>query len=150
MILVVDASAAAKLVIEEVASDLVRRLWDEPVTWLAPATIVPEVAATIAAAHGAGRLRGTVLEDLQSQWRYLADEIDLHVVDVDLALAAGVVAEDQSVPHADAVYIALAQVVSRFSEVLLVSFDGRQRGAALELGVDVVPAGRVAGLGGPS
>lgn len=142
MILVPTASAAARLVVEQTGSDLVRRLWDEPVTWLAPTTLVPEVATVITAAHGAGQLRGTVLEDVQGQWRSLADEIDLHVVDADLALAAGVVAEDQAVPHADAIYIALAQAMAPRSEVLLVSFDGRQRGAALATGVDVVPAGR--------
>ena len=38
MIVVLDASAAVKLVLDETGSDQVRRLWDEQLTIVAPST----------------------------------------------------------------------------------------------------------------
>ena len=138
MILVADASAAAKLVILEAGTDLVQQLWDDPVTWLAPTLIVPEVASAISAAGRAGRLQGSV-DDVHGEWRTVADDIELRMLDAELAAAAREVAASHAVRGADAVYIALAHALGLDKDVVLASFDERQRGAAREGGVAVVP-----------
>lgn len=140
MIVVADASAAAKLVIRETGTELMHELWDDPVSWLAPAIVVPEVASAITSAGRDGRLHGTV-EDAHAAWRAVARAIEVHVVDADLASDAGAVAESHAVRGADAVYIALAQALGRDTDVVLASFDRRQRGAALDAGLSVVPRG---------
>lgn len=140
MILVADASAAAKLVIGEAGSDVVHRLWDGPAIWLAPTLIVPEVASAITAANGAGRLPGAAVGDVHAEWRSLSTDIQLRTVDAGLAAAAGAVAESRTVRGADAVYVALALAVAEQTDAVLASFDHRQRGAALETGLMVVPA----------
>ena len=139
MIVVADASAATKLVIGEPGSDLVRRLWDDSVTWVAPTIVLPEVASAITAADRDGRLPRNSVEDVHAEWRSLAADVALRGVDVEVARQAGTLAASDAIRGADAVYIALAQTLAGHTDVVLASFDQPQRGAALGAGVAVVP-----------
>lgn len=129
MIVVVDASAAVKLVLDEPGSAVVRRLWAEPVRWVAPSVVVPEVAAAVSAARRAGRLRATAERRVQATWVQVSEEIDLLAVDAALAGAAGRLAAGRPVRGMDAVYLAAAGMLVARDTVCLLSFDGRQRGA---------------------
>lgn len=139
--IVVDASAAIKLVLAEPASDLVRRLWDEPIPWVAPAIVLAEVAAGISAAHRGGRLRAAAARRAQATWRSVSDEIDLLTVDPALATAAAGLAATRAMRGTDAIYLAAAERVGGTGPVALLSFDRRQRaGVGPAGGVGLLPA----------
>jgi predicted nucleic acid-binding protein/catechol 2,3-dioxygenase-like lactoylglutathione lyase family enzyme len=130
MILVVDASAAVKLVLDEDGSDLVRRIWDEPLSLTAPSIVLPEVAAAIDAARRAGRISATMCRRAQRYWDEAAAEIDVVSVDVSLASRAGALAASRPARGMDAVYVALADRLAEETAVGLLSFDDRQRAVA--------------------
>lgn len=141
MIVVIDASAAVKLVLDEDGSDTARRLWDEADDIVAPADVLAEVAAAISAARRAGRIDDGAASTAQRSWRDVANTIDIRVVDDSLGEAARQVAERAAVRGMDAIYLAVANGLDDPSEpVGLASFDVRQRAAALSEGLAVLPA----------
>lgn len=139
MILVADASAAFKLVVEEAGSDVVRRLWDEDeVAWTAPTLVAPEVASAITAAAATGRLTAAQAQQGHEVWPQLLEELDVHWVDEGLANGAVRVAQRAVVRGADAVYLALVERFAAHTDVALLSFDRRQRDAAARAVEDVL------------
>lgn len=141
MIVVVDASAAVKLVLEEPGSTVARRLWDEPVRWVAPSIVVPEVAAAVSAARRDGRLRATAARRVRSAWAQVIEQIDLLAIDASLADRAGELAASRPIRGMDAVYLAAAVALVGADPVCLLSFDGRQRDAVqADDGIALVPA----------
>lgn len=138
MIVVADASAAIKLVLREPGSDIVRAVWDESVQWAAPAVLLPEVSAAITAAHRAGRLRTSAARRVHRRWEQVSGDINLITVDADLAGRAAGIAADRGVRGMDAVYRAVASLLTR--PVGFLSFDVRQRaGLHGEDGVVLLP-----------
>ncbi|MGH8885146.1 MAG: type II toxin-antitoxin system VapC family toxin [Egibacteraceae bacterium] len=129
MIVVLDASAAVKLVLDEDHSDQVRRLWDEPLRFVAPTIVVPEVASAITAAWRAGRIGQADAQLAQQSWATLTDDVDLMNVDLGLASRARTLAAARSVRGMDAVYLAVALRLVGASPIGLLSFDDRQRAA---------------------
>jgi len=127
VILVVDASAAVKLVLDEVGSNLARRVWDEPLLLTAPSIVLPEVSAAIHAARRAGRVTTQGGRRAQRYWQAAAAEIDLISVDAALAERAGALAAGRPASGKDAVYVALAERLAEETAVGLFSFDERQR-----------------------
>lgn len=127
MIVVLDASAAVKLVLDEERSDQVRRIWDEPLRILAPTIVLAEVAAAIDAAQRGGRLEPPAGAMAQRSWVSVVDEVDLVSVDVALGERARELAADRPVRGMDAVYLALAIDTARHGSAGLLSFDRRQR-----------------------
>ena len=109
MIVVLDASAAVKLVLDEDHSDQVRQLWDEPLRFVAPTIILPEVASAITAAWRAGRVREAGAR-------------------LGLASDARALAAARSVRGMDAIYVAAAMRLTGHGPIGLLSFDDRQRG----------------------
>lgn len=141
MIVVVDASAAAKLVLHEAGSEIARRLWDEPGRWVAPAIILPEVAAAIGAAHRGRRLRGAAARRVRNTWASVSEEIHLREVDTSLAAAAAEFAATRPLRGMDAVYLAIARQLAASGPTALLSFDDRQRDGLLpEDEVHLIPA----------
>jgi len=141
MILVVDASAAVKLVLDEDGSDLVRRVWDEPLSLTAPSIILPEVAVAIDAARRAGRITTQGCRRAQRSWLTAAAEIDLVSVDAVLGDRAGVLAASRPARGVDAVYVALAEQLAAETTVGLLSFDEQQRDVmGNNCAVSVLPA----------
>lgn len=141
MIVVADASAAVKLVLEEPGSAVVRQLWAEPVRWVAPSVVVPEVIAAVSAARRDGRPRVTAARRVQATWVQVSEEIDLLAVDSTLAGAAGRLAASRPIRGMDSVYLAVAITLVGADPVCLMSFDRRQRDAVQPGdGVALIPA----------
>ena len=111
MIVVLDASAAVKLVLEESGSDQVRRLWNdwnERMTVVAPSIVAPEVAAAIQAARRGGRVADVGAQLAHQSWISLVGDIDVLAVDLALADRARGLAATRVVRGMDAVYLAVA------------------------------------------
>lgn len=133
MIVIVDASAAVKLVLDEAHSDKMQRLWNETSLVLtSPTVVVSEVAAAVASANRAARISRPEHRAAIALWHELVGEIDLRHVDEGLAHAASDLAAsiDRPVRGMDALYLATAlEARSPDEEVGLASFDARQRAA---------------------
>lgn len=141
MIVVLDASAAVKLVLDETGSDQVRRLWDEQLTIVAPSIVVPEVAAAIQAARRDGRVADADAQIAHRSWVSLIEDIDVLAVDLALADRARELAATRMVRGMDAVYLAVALALEDPSSVGLLSFDVRQRSGLIpEDGIHLLPA----------
>ena len=141
MIVVLDASAAVKLILDEAGSDQVRRLWDEQLTIVAPSVVAPEVAAAIQAARRDGRVTDTGAQLAHQSWVSLVEDIDVLAVDLALADRARELTTTRVVRGMDAVYLAVALALEDASSVGLLSFDVRQRSALIpEDGIHLLPA----------
>lgn len=143
MILVADASFAAKVLLDEEDRDVAVSWWaDAGVTWVAPALVGAEVESALHVHHRAHprRFPETALAGASRTWSAMLDGIALHAVDAELvALARELVGEVGPVRGADACYLAVAQQFEP-DEVTLGSFDRQQRRAASRAGVAVAPA----------
>lgn len=141
MIVVIDASAAVKLVLDEDHSERVRRLWDERLAFVAPAVLLPEVAAAIHRARADGRVSEADAGLAQRSWIIIADEVDLLAVDPDLAAHARTLAATRPVRGVDAIYLSAALQLAEKGPTGLLSYDARQRTALTQAdGVAVLPA----------
>ncbi|MGH3320790.1 MAG: PIN domain-containing protein [Streptosporangiaceae bacterium] len=141
MIVVLDASAAVKLVLDENRSDQVRRLWDERLTMTAPSVVAAEVAAAIRAASRDGRITEPAARLAQQSWASLIEDIDMLAFDQTLADRARGLAATRTVRGMDAIYLAVAVRLAEVNSTGLLSFDVRQRGALTpEDGVHLLPA----------
>jgi len=136
VIVVADASAAVKLVLDEPGSDVVRRLWDEDVAWVAPTLVLPEGTAAIAAAERSGRLTTRQAARAHGLFRDVIDQMSLRVVDTDLAAVGADLAQSHGLRGADALYLAVAM---EFDDAALLSYDHRQREAADTVGARLSP-----------
>ena len=136
MIAVVDASAATKLFLPEAGSEVVRDVWPS-VELSGPTILLAELAAAVR--------RGIRHPDARD---VTADAVDVvrrsgrwREVDEGLALRAAALAARTAVRGMDAIYLAMAlEIAERYLRVVLLSFDTRQRAAALDLGIAVIPA----------
>lgn len=133
MIAVVDASAAAKLFLDEPGSEAVRSVWFQA-DLSAPTILLPEVASAVRR----GRGHGTSPVDAV---RFVRGSAKWRQVDIDLADRAAALASVTGLRGMDAVYVVTALDLAEHDvDVALLSFDGRQREAALDLGIAVIPA----------
>ena len=140
MIVVIDASAAVKLILDEEKSDVARREWDRADDVIAPTVVVPEVAAAITAALRDHRIGEDGAARAHATWVELAGSIGLRVVDEGLSEQARQVAERDAGRGMDAIYIAVArELATSQSPVGLLSFDVRQRSAPIGEGVELRP-----------
>jgi uncharacterized protein len=138
VIVIADTSAVVKLVLDEAGSEVVRRLWDEPVDWVAPTLVLPEGAAAVAAACRAGRLTQAQERRAQLAMEGVIAEVSLRSLDPSLAGVAAGMARTFGLRGADAVYLAVAQEFAG-AEPVLVTFDARQREAAEVMEVALSP-----------
>ena len=148
MIVVVDASAAVKLVLDEDGSATARRIWDSPLPLVAPTILVTEVTAGIEAARRAGRLSPEQGRRAHASWGQLTAEVDLLSVDLALAERASAEAVTGAVRGLDAIYLALARQLAEQTTGGRCSCDGRQRTAAGLAGVSLLPVAVPAAAGG--
>jgi predicted nucleic acid-binding protein len=141
VILVADASFAAKVLLREEGTDIAQRWWaDAEVTWLAPSIIAAEVEAAIAVHHRSHpRIFAQHQRKLASTtWAAMLDGIVLHTIDRALVDAAvGLIQDHGPLRGADACYLAVAAKLAAEpgTEVVLGSFDRQQRHAALTSGI---------------
>jgi predicted nucleic acid-binding protein len=135
MIAVVDASAATEFFVGESDSDTVRAVWIQ-VELSAPTVLLAELAAAVRRGVGRDPERRAV-----HAVDYVRRSAQLRDVDDHLALRAAALAAATGVRGMDAIYLATAlEVADHGLDVALLSFDGRQREAALDLGIAVIPA----------
>ena len=119
MIVVLDASAAVKLIPDETGSDQVRRLWDEQLTIVAPSVVAPEVAAAIQAARRDERVTDAGAQLAHQSWVSLIEDIDVLAVDLALADRARELAATRMVRGMDAVYLAVALALEDPSSIAM-------------------------------
>lgn len=145
MILVADASFAAKVLLAEAGTEVAQRWWgDESATWLAPTLIGPEVEAAVAVHH---RNHPDTFDERRRKlasttWAAMLDAIVLRTMDRALAdTAARLIQDHGPLRGADACYLATAEHMARESggDVVLGSFDRQQRRAAWNAGVALTP-----------
>lgn len=141
MILVADASFAAKVLLREEGTEIAQRWWaDQAVIWAAPSIVAAEVEAALFV-HGRDHpdTFGEQARKLASTtWAAMLDGIALHTLDraaVDVAVR--LVQDHGPLRGADACYLAVAWLLAREpgAEVVLGSFDRQQRRAALAAGL---------------
>jgi predicted nucleic acid-binding protein len=146
VILVVDASFAAKVFLREAGTDIAAQWWvDDEVEWAAPTLIGPEVEAAIGIHH---RNHPRVFPESRRRfasttWANMLDSIVLHAIDRALGDTAMTMVQTYSpLRGADACYVAVAASLAADSmtEVALGSFDRQQRAAAHRAGLPVAPA----------
>lgn len=146
MILVVDASFAAKVFLRETGTEIAARWWaDDEVEWVAPALIASEVEAAISIHH---RNHPRVFPESRrmvasTTWASMLDAIVLHAIDRAIADAAvSMVRSHGPLRGADACYLAVASSLATdpAAEVALGSFDRQQRAAADRAGISLAPA----------
>ena len=147
MILVVDASFAAKVVLNEPGTSVAQGWWlDDAVTWVSPAIVAAEVEAAIHVHH---RLRPVEFDverrrAASATWQQVLTGIAIHDVDAEAGDRA-VTAIDQYGPlrGADACYVALAVDLADATSteaVVLATFDQQQRAAGTRAGLVLAPA----------
>jgi predicted nucleic acid-binding protein len=146
VILVVDASFAAKVFLREAGTDIAAQWWaDDDVEWAAPALIGPEVEAAIGIHH---RNHPEVFPESRRRlasttWANMLEAIVLHTIDRALTdIAVTMVQRYSPLRGADACYIAVAASLADepATEVALGSFDRQQRVAAQRAGISLAPA----------
>lgn len=146
MILVADASFAAKVLLREDGTDIAQRWWDDDeVSWVSPALVAPEVEAALHAHHRVHprRFDGRAREAASTRWAEMLAMIALHAVDRALASAAiALVRAHGPLRGADACYLAVARSLAQQApgQVLLGSFDAQQRRAAASASLPLAPA----------
>lgn len=146
MILVADASFAAKLVLAERGTEIVQQWWaDDAVTWSSPALVAAEVEAAIHVHH---RRAPAAFDEGQRRaastaWQQALAAMAVHVIDEHLvAGAVRAISTYGPLRGADACYVALAWELADAvpaDTVVLGTFDHQQRTAATNAGLVLAP-----------
>lgn len=156
MILVADASFAAKVLLREEGTEIAQRWWtDESAIWFAPSIVAVEVEAALAVHQ---RNHPDVFTEQRRKlasatWATMLDGIVLHTVDRAVAdLAIRLVQDHAPLRGADACYLAVATRLSGEpgAEVVLGSFDRQQRRAASAAGIPMTSLNPPRSAAGPS
>lgn len=134
---VIDASAASALIIQEETTAVTRQLWGDPsMQFHAPAVLLVEVASAVLAAKAGGRVIDSTDED--ELLAGIERVVERRLVDDDLVgAAAGLLRLTGPCRGMDLLYLAVAVELGGLP---LLSFDRRQRGAAATLGLPLLPA----------
>lgn len=133
-----DSSALVKLLVEERGSDLVSEMWDRCAVAVSSRLAGPEVAAALAAARRAQRLRADQHDSAMEVWRACSEELYSVELTATLARQAAGLAGDHRLCGADAVHLASALQLG--DGTVVATWDHRLHEAALAVGLAVVPA----------
>lgn len=133
---VIDASAAVKLLLDEPGRGAITEVWRQPtLSFLAPTVLLAEVPAALDSAVRNARLTASQRRTIDQMWRRHRRFISLRAVDFRFAARAG--AMSAILRGVDRLYL---QTAREMGGAPLLSFDRRQRQAAAELGLAVMPA----------
>ncbi len=127
-----------KLVFDESGSDLAAELWDRADVVASSQLVYPEARAAAAAARRGDRIDSRTLRRAVQRIDGLCAELDFIGVDLDLARAAGGLAEAHGLRGYDAVHLASALSIGA-EPLLLATWDGDLAHAAVALGCSVSP-----------
>lgn len=138
MIVYFDTSATIPLIVEEPASALCERFWNDATQAVSSRLLHVEARAALAQAQRLGRLtRGAHARSVESL-HAIAAEVAIVEVTEALVRTAGQLAEDQGLRGYDAVHLAAALAVADTDTVFL-SGDQVLLAAATRVGLAVTP-----------
>lgn len=136
MIAYFDTSALVPLVVNEPASSLCGRLWNESTRILSTRLIYPEARAALAQAQRMSRLTAAQLGQAVDELNSIALEISYVEVSADLAASAGDFAQAHGLRGYDAVHLASA-AFAHDAELVFVTGDRQLAAAAQSIGIPV-------------
>ena len=129
-----DTSAIIPIVIEEPASVMAARLWDEADRVASSRLIYTEGRAALAMAHRLNRIDDKGLRHAVAEFESLHDQLDLVEITAELIRDAGALAEQLGLRGYDAVHLASAQLVHD-ADMVLTAGDQSLLVAARTLGI---------------
>lgn len=136
MIAYFDTSAVLPLLIEEPASRLAGRLWDDSDRVASVRLVYPEARAALAQANRLGRLNHLQLRSAVAQLDRLIPQLDVVEISDMLAKRAGELAEQMALRGYEAVHLAGAMAISD-PDTILVAGDHHLCQAAQRLNLNV-------------
>jgi predicted nucleic acid-binding protein len=125
-------------VVVEDGSDLVAELWAGSLPGASSILSYPEGRAALAAARRARRLSAPGHARAREEFESLHRELLIVGIDAPLAHQAGQLAEEHSLRGYDSVH--LASALGLDGDVVLVTWDGELRRAAVQSGCGLAPA----------
>jgi predicted nucleic acid-binding protein len=129
-----ETSAVVPLIINEPATELCIRLWNESSRAVSVRLLYPEARAALAKAHRMGRITPIQLTRAVADLDSIIAEVDHVEVTADLALVAGNLAQSHGLRGYDAVHLAAANAVAD-QDLVLVTGDADLAAAARALGL---------------
>lgn len=136
MIAYFDTSAVIPLVIDEPATELCNRLWNQSTRALSVRLVYPESRAALARAQRMDRLNRSQLQAAVDELDSLMHELDVVELSPAIAQSAGELAEHLGLRGDDAVHLAAALAVAD-DDLVLVSGDIDLAAAASDAGIAV-------------
>lgn len=134
MIAYFDTSAIVRLIIEEATSDDCRRLWNAATRVASVRLLYPQTRAALARAERIGRLTAGQLTNAVDELESLIEQLDIIEVSIEIARAAGELAQRFGLRGYDAVHLA-AGLAMNDADVVLVTGDHDLAAAAQAAGI---------------
>jgi predicted nucleic acid-binding protein len=133
-----DGTAIFKRIAEQPGSDLAGTIWARAEVVACSVIAFPEVKATAARAYRDGRVDGDDLREAVCSLERVFAEATVIPVDVELAVAAGELAEHHGLAAADALHLAAALSLDA-PRVVVATWSPGLASAAADCGMAVVP-----------
>ena len=140
MIAYFDTSAVVPLIINEPATSVCSRIWNESSRVVSVRLLYPEGRAALARAHRMNRVTRKQLTAAVAELDAIVEQVDHLEVTPELALTAGALAEQHGLRGYDAVHLAAALAVAG-DDLVLVTGDVDLSTAASDLGITVSATG---------
>jgi predicted nucleic acid-binding protein len=140
MIAYFDTSAIIPLIIDEPASVVCERVWNEAARVVGVRLLYAEARAALARAERMGRVDDRQLDGAITELDALLDAVDYVEVTDHLVRVAGQLAQDHALRGYDAVHLAAARSVAD-EDLVLITGDRELAAAALDLGLGVAETG---------
>ena len=140
MIAYFDTSAVVPLIINEPATGVCSRIWNESSRVVSVRLLYPEGRAALARAHRMNRVTRKQLTAAVAELDAIVEQVDHLEVTPELALTAGALAEQHGLRGYDAVHLAAALAVAG-DDLVLVTGDVDLSTAASDLGITVSATG---------
>ncbi len=136
MIAYFDTSAVVPLIIDEPATDLCTRVWNESSRAVSVRLLYPEARAALARAERMNRLTRRQLTAAVAELEAIVDQVDHIEVTDSIARTAGELAEQHALRGYDAVHLAAAHTVLD-EDLVLITGDTDLAAAASAVGITV-------------
>ena len=133
-----DGSAVVRRIAAQPGSDVAGAVWDGAEVVVSSAIAFPEARAALAQANRDGELDGHELHEAACALERVFAEATVIPVSVELAIAAGALAEQHGLDTADAVHLAAALSLDA-PRVVVVTWSPDLASAAADCGMAVVP-----------
>jgi predicted nucleic acid-binding protein len=140
-----DSSALVKLFIDEPGSDIARGVWESGALLATNRIAHAELACALGTAVRADRYEPRAVDPGVIDGTFLSERADLIEADAVVVDLAAVVGVRHGIRGMDAIHVASAMQLVEFGSTL-VSWDERQRAAALAEGLPVYPETTTAAL----